>query len=88
VLLGAGAATVVAAKLSSWASFLVLFLYCVLASSSYIAMLIYAVFKPAQSQAFLARFRAWIDNHTDQAIVLGSLIIGFWLVANSLSLIF
>ena len=38
VLIGAGAATVVEAKLSSWESFLALFLYCVLASASYLAM--------------------------------------------------
>jgi hypothetical protein len=50
-------------------------------------MEIYAVLRPAQSQAFLATFRAWIDNHTDQAIVLGSLIIGLWFIADSLSLI-
>jgi len=87
VLIGAGAATVVEAKLSSWESYLALFLYCVLASSTYLAMEIYAVFRPAQSRAFLASFRAWIDDHTDQAIVLGSLIIGLWLIANSLSLI-
>jgi hypothetical protein len=87
VLIGAGAATVVEAKLSSSGSYLVLFLYCVLASSTYLAMEIYAVFRPAQSQAFLANFRAWIDNHTDQAIVLGSLILGLWLIANSLTLI-
>ena len=88
VLIGAGAATVVEAKLDSWQSFLALFLYCVLASSTYLAMEIYAVFRPAQSHAFLASFRAWIDNHTDQAIVLGSLLIGLWLIVNSLSLIF
>ena len=87
VLFGAGAATVVEAKLSSSGSYLVLFLYCVLASSTYLAMEIYAVFRPAQSQAFLASFRAWIDNHTDQAIVVGSLALGVWLIANSLTLI-
>jgi hypothetical protein len=87
VLIGAGAATVVEAKLSNGASYLVLILYCVLASSSYLTMEIYAVFRPAQSQAFLAGFRAWIDNHTDQAIVLGSLVLGLWFIANSLSLI-
>jgi hypothetical protein len=87
VLIGAGAATVVEAKLSNWESYLVLILYCVLASSSYLAMEIYAVFRPAQSQAFLTGFRAWIDNHTDQAIVLGSLLLGLWFIANSLSLI-
>ncbi|HTQ90881.1 MAG TPA: GAP family protein [Streptosporangiaceae bacterium] len=87
VLIGAGAATVVEAKLSSWESFLALFLYCLLASSSYLAMEIYAVFRPAQSQALLGRARAWIDSHTDQVIIAGSLIIGFWLIADSLYLI-
>jgi len=86
-LIGAGAATVVEAKLSSWESFLALFLYCVLASSSYLAMEIYAAARPGQSQAFLARFRTWIDAHTDQVIIVGSLIIGFWLIANSIYLI-
>ena len=87
VLIGAGVATVVEAKLSGWESYLVLFLYCVLASSTYLAMEIYAVFRPAQSQAFLASFRAWIDNHTDRAIVLGSLVLGLWLIADSITLI-
>jgi hypothetical protein len=87
VLIGAGAATVMEAKLSSWESFLALALYCVLASSSYLAMEIYAVVRPAQSQAFLVRCRTWVDSHTDQAIIVGSLIIGFWFIADSLYLI-
>ena len=87
VLIGAGAATVVEAKLSSWESFLALFLYCVLASASYLAMETYAVFRPGQSQALLARSRAWISTHTDQVIIAGSLIIGLWLIANSIYLI-
>ena len=87
VLIGAGAATVVEAKLASWESFLALFLYCVLASSSYLAMELYAVFRPAQSQALLNRARTWIDTHTDQVIIVGSLIIGFWLIGDSLYLI-
>jgi threonine/homoserine/homoserine lactone efflux protein len=87
VLIGAGAATVVEAKLSSWESFLALFLYCVLASSSYLAMEIYAIVRPAQSQALLRRAQTWIDSHTDQVIIAGSLIIGFWLIADSLYLI-
>jgi hypothetical protein len=78
VLIGAGAATVVQAKLSSWESFLALFGYCVLASASYLAMEIYAVARPGQSRALLARFRTWINSHTDQVIIAGSLIIGFW----------
>ena len=87
VLIGAGAATVVEAKLSSWQSYLALIFYCLLASSSYLAMEIYAVTRPANSQALLARFRAWIDAHTDQAIIVGSLAIGLWLIGNSIYLI-
>jgi len=85
-LIGAGAATVVEAKLSSWESYLALFGYCVLASASYLAMEIYAIVRPDQSQALLARFRAWIDHHTDQVIIVGSLLIGFWLIGNSIYL--
>jgi threonine/homoserine/homoserine lactone efflux protein len=87
VLIGAGAATVVEAKLSSWQSFLALVLYCVLASSTYLAMEIYAVLKPGQSQALLTRFRAWINDHTDQGIIVGSLLIGLWLIGDSIYLI-
>jgi Sap, sulfolipid-1-addressing protein len=87
VLIGAGAATVVEAKLSSWESFLALFAYCLIASSSYLAMELYAVFRPERSQAMLARFRAWIDSHTDQGIIVGSLLIGLWLIGNSIYLI-
>jgi hypothetical protein len=87
VLIGLGAATVVEAKLSSWASFLALALYCVLASSSYLAMEIYAVVRPAQSQALLVRCKTWVDSHIDQAIIIGSLFIGLWFIADSLYLI-
>ncbi len=45
VLIGAGAATVVEAKLSSWEGYLALFLFCVLALASYLALAIYAVFR-------------------------------------------
>lgn len=87
VLIGAGAATVVEAKLSSWQTYLALFGFCVLASASYLAMEIYAVARPAQTQVLLARLRTWIESHTDQAIIAGSLIVGFWFITDSLYLI-
>lgn len=87
VLIGAGAATVVEAKLSSWQTYLALLGFCVLASASYLAMEIYAVARPAQTQVLLARFRTWIESHTDQAIIAGSLIVGFWFITDSLYLI-
>ena len=36
------------------------------------------------AQAFLARLRHWIDTHTDQVIIIVSLVLGFWLVGNSI----
>jgi Sap-like sulfolipid-1-addressing protein len=86
-LIAAGAATVMEAKVSSFGSYIALFLFCVLASASYLAMEIYAAFKPGQSQAFLDRFRTWLETHTDQVIIVGSLILGFWLIAHSIYLI-
>ncbi len=86
-LIAAGAATVLEAKVSSWESFAALFGFCVLASASYLAMEIFAVFRPDQSQAFLARFRTWMEAHTDRAIIIGCLILGLWLIATSIDLI-
>ena len=86
-LIAAGAATVVGAKLSSWESYLALFGFCLLASSTYVGMEVYATVRPEQSQEFLGRLRKWIDSHTDQVIIWGSLIVGFWLIANSLYVI-
>ena len=83
-LIAAGAATVVEAKLSSWESFLALFGFCILGSASYIAMEVYGAFWPDQSQAFLTRFRTWVQTRTDQAIVIGCLVLGFWLIASSI----
>jgi mannose/fructose/N-acetylgalactosamine-specific phosphotransferase system component IID len=85
-LIAAGAATVVEAKLSSAGSSIALFLFCVLASASYLSIEIYAGFKP--DQTLLIRLRNWIDSHTDQVIILGSFILGFWLISNSMYLIF
>ena len=87
VLISAGAATVMEAKLSSAESFLALFLFCVLSSASYLAMEIYAGLQPGKSQAFLTTVRTWIDTHTDQVIIWGSLILGLWLIAYSVYLI-
>ena len=83
-LIGAGAATVVEAKLSGWESYLALVLFCLLASASYLAMETYAAARPEQSRAFLARFRTWIETHTDQVIIWGSLILGLWIIADSI----
>jgi Sap, sulfolipid-1-addressing protein len=86
-LIAAGAATVVAAKLASWESYLALVYFCLLASASYLFMDIFGAVRPQQTQDFLTRLRQWIDSHTDQLIVWGSLVVGCWLIGKSIYLI-
>jgi ABC-type multidrug transport system permease subunit len=83
-LIAAGVTVLIEAKLSSWESYLALALFCVIATSSLLAMEVYAAFRPQAAQEFLARSRHWIDTHTDQVIVVVSLVLGFWLVATSI----
>jgi hypothetical protein len=83
-LIAAGAATVMEAKLSSPESLLALFGFCVLGSASYIAMEVYAAFRPDQSQVFLTRFRTWLEARTDRVIVMGCLVLGFWLILSGI----
>ena len=86
-MIAAGAATVTAARLSSPESYLVLALFCILASAPYLGIEGYARFRPGASHAFLAKFRTWIETHTDQLIIWGGLILGFWLIGKSIYLI-
>jgi hypothetical protein len=86
-LVAAGVTVIVEAKLSSWQSYLTLALFCVIATSSILVMEIYAGFRPEPAQAFLARLRHWIDTHTDQVIIIVSLVLGFWLVGNSIYIV-
>jgi hypothetical protein len=83
-LVAAGVAVIVEAKLSSWESYVALFLFCLVATSTYIAMELYAGFRPERAQAFLGGIREWINTHTDQVIIIVSLVLGFWLVGKSI----
>jgi threonine/homoserine/homoserine lactone efflux protein len=86
-LVAAGAATVVQAKLSTAGDWLALVLFCLLATSAFLAMELYAAFAPEAASARLGQMRTWIDGHTDQAIVVLSLVVGCWLLGHSLYLI-
>ncbi|QIY69352.1 GAP family protein [Streptomyces sp. RLB1-33] len=83
-LVAAGAATVVEADLSHAASYAALMGYCLLASSSLLAMEIYATFAPDSSRVRLGRLRTWLEGHQDQAIVTVCLLLGLWLVGKSI----
>ncbi len=86
-LVAAGVAVITEAKLSSWESYIALSLFCLVSTAVYIALELYAGFRPERAQAFLGRIRTWIDTHTDQVIIVVSLVLGLWLVGKSIYII-
>ena len=83
-LVAAGVATITEAKLSSAQSYVDLFVFCVLSTAVYLALEIYAGFRPERAQTILQAVRTWIDTHTDQVIIVVSLGLGLWLVGKSI----
>ncbi len=86
-LVAAGAATVVAAKVSTAADYVTLMLFCLLGTSGFLYLELYAAFKPAAATARLDRMRAWLDTHQDQIIIVVFLLLGFWLAGKSIYLL-
>lgn len=82
-LVAAGAATIAEAKLSSLADYGSLVLFCLVATSSILALEVHAAFHPEQSRAMLVRLRNWIDAHRDQVIIIVSVLLGLWLIGKS-----
>ncbi|MFF9853455.1 GAP family protein [Streptomyces litmocidini] len=83
-LVAAGAATVMNADLSHVVTWLTLLLYCLLSTSTFLAMELYATFRPARAGARLQALLHGITTHQDQAVVVLSLAVGFWLTGKSL----
>jgi threonine/homoserine/homoserine lactone efflux protein len=83
-LVAAGAATITQAKLSGPADYLALALFVLLGTASFLCLELYATFAPAAADAKLRALRTWLDTHRDQVIIGLSLLLGFWLVGNSL----
>jgi threonine/homoserine/homoserine lactone efflux protein len=86
-LVAAGAATVTQAKLSSAADYLILLLFVLLATASFLYLELYAVFAPAAAGARLEQLRTWLDTHRDQVVIVLSLLLGFWLAGKSIYLL-
>ena len=86
-LVAIGAATVVQAKLSTVGDWLALVVFCLLATSSFLVMELYAVLSPEAAAVRLGRIRTWIDGHMDQAIILVSLGLGGLLLVDSIFLL-
>ena len=86
-LVAAGVAEITEAKLSSWESYVAIFLFCIVSTAVYLVLELYAGFRPQRAQELLSSIRAWIDSHTDQVIIIVSLALGLWLIGKSLYLI-
>jgi threonine/homoserine/homoserine lactone efflux protein len=87
VLVAGGAATIAQLHISSIESYFLLAGFCLLCTATPLAMELYAVSSPEAAAERLEGIRRWIDTHRDQSIVVLSLVVGFWLVGDSLYLI-
>lgn len=86
-LVAAGAVTVIEANTSHPATFVALFGFCLLGSAGLLAAELYIVFSPEAAQVRLHGLRAWLVGHKEQAIVVGSLVLGLWLTAQNIYLL-
>jgi threonine/homoserine/homoserine lactone efflux protein len=86
-LVAAGAATVAQAKLATAGSYLALVLFCLLATSGYLYLELYATFAGERADARLTRLREWLNTHQDQVIIAVCLLLGFWLAGKSIYLL-
>jgi Sap, sulfolipid-1-addressing protein len=68
-------------------SYLVLVLFCLLATSSFLYLELYAAFVPAKAGARLELLRAWLESHQDQVIIAICLLLGLWLAGKSIYLL-
>ena len=82
-LIAAGVAAVIGVGAASAGSVALLIVFVVLASSSYLALELGAAFRPERAEKVAGAIRGWIESHTDQAIVLGSIGIGLFLVISA-----
>jgi uncharacterized membrane protein len=85
-LIAAAAVTAAQARLSSAGDYLALVSFCLLATSSFIALELYAVLAPAAGTQ-LAALRTWLDTHGNEVIVVVCLVLGFWLAGQSIRLL-
>ena len=86
-LVAAGAATIIEAKLDTAGSYLVLILFCLLATSSFLYLELYATFASGKAAARLELMRKWLDSHQDQVIIAICLLLGLWLAGKSIYLL-
>jgi threonine/homoserine/homoserine lactone efflux protein len=86
-LVAAGATTITQAKLATAGSYLALALFCLLATSTFLYLELYATFARSGADATLQRLRDWLSAHQDQVVIAVFLLLGFWLAGESIYLL-
>lgn len=86
-LIAAGAAVITGAELDSWRSTLAFAYYLVLSVGTYLAVEFYALARPERTQELIVSVRMWIAGHTDEMIIIISVVLGIWLVVDSIYLL-
>ncbi|MET9346441.1 GAP family protein [Streptomyces termitum] len=84
-MVGAAAATVVRADLSHAVSFLVLGLFCLLATSSLLVMELGMVGAPERTGRILLGLRGWLLRHKEPAVIGLCVVLGIWLIGRSVA---
>jgi hypothetical protein len=85
-LVAAAAVTAAQARISSVGDYLALASFCLLATSSFIVLELYAAFVPAASTQ-LAALRNWLDVHGNEVVIIVCLVLGVWLTGHSIGLL-
>ena len=85
-LVAAAAVTAAQARLSSAGDYLALVSFCLLATSSFIVLELYAAFAPAAGPR-LAALRSWLDVHGNEVLIIVCLVLGVWLTGQSIRLL-
>jgi hypothetical protein len=85
-LVAAAAVTAAQARLSNVGGYLALASFCLLATSSFIVLELYAVLAPTASTQ-LAALRNWLDMHGNEVIIVVCLVLGVWLTGQSIRLL-
>jgi len=82
-LVAAGAITAAQARLSGAADYLALASFCLLATSSFVALELYAVCAPTAASTRLDALRTWLDTHGNHVIIVVYVVLGLWLIFRS-----
>jgi Sap, sulfolipid-1-addressing protein len=85
-LVAAAAVTAAQARLASVGGYLALASFCLLATSSFIVLELYALLASAAGTQ-LAALRTWLDTHGKAVIIIVCLVLGVWLVGQSIRLL-